>query len=138
MQQLIYINVLIIIMDVALLGIEYASLFLLETILKGFIYSIKLKLEFAILSRLVNAVGVGQNADDPNHSILTATSGGAPHGSGQGSEDISQLVDLSKASIDYKHAAGDSSRKRIQQCPTSFDPEIQQIERAYAENSRLQ
>lgn len=56
MRQLFTINLVIILMDVGLISIEYAGLFLLETILKGLFYSIKLKLEFAILSRLVRLV----------------------------------------------------------------------------------
>lgn len=54
MYQLITINVFIIIMDLALLGIECASLYILETMVKGVVYSIKLKLEFAILGKLVS------------------------------------------------------------------------------------
>ena len=58
MYQLITINVVIIVMDLGLLGIECASLYILETLVKGVIYSIKLKLEFAILGKLVHfAVG---------------------------------------------------------------------------------
>lgn len=56
MRQLVLINVAILTMDAALLGIEYASIFVLETVLKGFLYSVKLKIEFAILSRLVKFV----------------------------------------------------------------------------------
>ncbi|KFY25983.1 hypothetical protein V493_04328 [Pseudogymnoascus sp. VKM F-4281 (FW-2241)] len=56
MRQLLIINVIVIIMDMALLGMQYASLFLLQTISKGVFYSIKLKLELAILSRLVKFV----------------------------------------------------------------------------------
>lgn len=40
-------------MDLALLGMEAASLYMLETILKGVVYSIKLKLELAVLGKLV-------------------------------------------------------------------------------------
>ena len=57
MRQLLFINVLIINMNIALVAVEYASLFILETTLKGFIYSIKLKLGFAILSQLSALVG---------------------------------------------------------------------------------
>ncbi|KAJ5820119.1 hypothetical protein N7474_005710 [Penicillium riverlandense] len=67
MHQLVVINLVIIIMDVGLISMEYANLFLLETILKGVCYSIKLKLEFAILSRLVKFVGSSQGRSiDPN------------------------------------------------------------------------
>jgi hypothetical protein len=54
--QLLAINVIIIIMDLALLGVEFANLYLIETTLKGVVYSIKLKLEFAVLGKLVQFV----------------------------------------------------------------------------------
>ena len=56
MYQLIAINAIIITMDCVLLGVEFANLYLIQTTLKGAIYSIKLKLEFAVLSRLVQIV----------------------------------------------------------------------------------
>jgi hypothetical protein len=62
MYQLIGINVLIIIMDLGLLGLEAASLYIFETTFKGYLYSLKLKLEFAILSKLVTFVG-GKGTD---------------------------------------------------------------------------
>lgn len=69
MRQLIFINVAILTMDAALLGIEYASIFVLETVLKGVLYSIKLKIEFAILSRLVKFVtnDTGKQTEVPLH-----------------------------------------------------------------------
>ncbi|KAH9860744.1 hypothetical protein J1614_012076 [Plenodomus biglobosus] len=56
MYQLLGINVIIISMDLALLGVEFANLYLIETTLKGVVYSIKLKLEFAVLGKLVQLV----------------------------------------------------------------------------------
>ncbi|KAG8161076.1 hypothetical protein KVR01_009340 [Diaporthe batatas] len=60
MRQLLAINAVIIAMDLGLLGLEAASYYILETMLKGVVYSIKLKLEFAILGKLVRFVGGGQ------------------------------------------------------------------------------
>ncbi|OBT65021.1 hypothetical protein VE03_05270 [Pseudogymnoascus sp. 23342-1-I1] len=56
MYQLMLINVIVIFLDIGILGMEYASLFLVQAITKGVIYSIKLKLELAILNRLVKFV----------------------------------------------------------------------------------
>ncbi|KAF2263597.1 hypothetical protein CC78DRAFT_269167 [Lojkania enalia] len=56
MYQLLAINVIIIMMDCALLGVEFANLYIIETTLKGVVYSIKLKLEFAVLGKLVQLV----------------------------------------------------------------------------------
>lgn len=56
MWRLFTTNVLIVIMDVALLAVEYKSFFAWEQGLKVVIYSIKLKLEFAVLNELVKFV----------------------------------------------------------------------------------
>lgn len=53
MYQLLAINALIIMMDVILLVFEYLNDFVIQTTLKSMVYSIKLKLEFRVLSRLV-------------------------------------------------------------------------------------
>lgn len=54
--QIIAINVFIIIMDLTLLIIEYASEYTLQICLKGAVYSIKLKLEFAVLGQLIDFI----------------------------------------------------------------------------------
>ena len=63
MWQLAAINVFIIVMDIALLAVEFANFYQIETTLKGMIYSIKLKLEFGVLSKLVKVV---TDRNDPN------------------------------------------------------------------------
>lgn len=52
LYHLICVNVLIIVMDITLLGTEYANQYSIETTYKSTLYSVKLKLEFAILNRL--------------------------------------------------------------------------------------
>lgn len=52
MIHLILVNILMILMDVTLLGTEYANEYSIETTYKSTLYSIKLKLEFSILNRL--------------------------------------------------------------------------------------
>jgi hypothetical protein len=56
MWQLFIINIIIIVMDVALLVLEFHNLRVLEQAFKVVIYSVKLKLEFAILGKLVELV----------------------------------------------------------------------------------
>ena len=94
-------------MDIALLSLESASLFLLETILKGFIYSVKLKLEFVILGRLVNFV----RGDRPSQSSPSkpVTQNGPRKKSlrahSEELEDISEFVDLNKLEHDPTHTS---------------------------------
>ncbi|KAM3439711.1 hypothetical protein NHJ13734_003592 [Beauveria thailandica] len=53
LRHLIYVNILIIVLDIILLGIQCADLFYLQAALKPCIYGLKLKAEFAILNRLI-------------------------------------------------------------------------------------
>lgn len=52
MFHLILVNILMILMDLTLLGTEYANQYSIETTYKSTLYSIKLKIEFSILNRL--------------------------------------------------------------------------------------
>jgi hypothetical protein len=54
MLHLIYVNVLIILMDITLLCTEYANLYEIQITFKGTLYSIKLRLEFAVLNSLMS------------------------------------------------------------------------------------
>ncbi|KAL2819049.1 hypothetical protein BDW59DRAFT_181743 [Aspergillus cavernicola] len=66
MYQLVAINLVIILMDVGLLVPEYLGFYYLQVSLKSLVYSIKLKLEFAVLRRLVTITGL--HAQDVVHS----------------------------------------------------------------------
>lgn len=52
MTHLITVNIIIIIMDITLLGTEYADQYQIQTTYKGALYSIKLIMEFSILEQL--------------------------------------------------------------------------------------
>jgi hypothetical protein len=114
MIQLIYINVIIILMDLGLLGVEYANLYILETSIKGVVYSVKLKLEFAILGKLVQFVTHG-----PNQS------------SGVDAPSVPHFVDASRTS-DVTH---DPSKPRQSSKPSWInfdeisDPRFEHLER---------
>lgn len=51
--QLIATNVLFILLDVILLTLQYCSYSTLQTTVKSLVYSVKLKLEFAVLGKMV-------------------------------------------------------------------------------------
>ncbi|KAF9886159.1 hypothetical protein FE257_011984 [Aspergillus nanangensis] len=52
MYQLLCINVIIIVMDIAIIVLEFQQFFMVQTALKTFFYATKLKLEVAVLSKL--------------------------------------------------------------------------------------
>src|SRR5271154_5147452 len=54
MWHLIYVNILIILMDITVLCTEYADLYEIQITFKGTLYSIKLRLEFAVLNSLMS------------------------------------------------------------------------------------
>ena len=47
------VNIIIVLLDITILGLEYSGLYDIQTVYKGLAYSVKLKLEFSILNRLV-------------------------------------------------------------------------------------
>lgn len=53
MIHVVVINVVIILLDISVLALEFANLFNVQTAWKPFAYSIKLKMEFSVLNRLV-------------------------------------------------------------------------------------
>lgn len=129
--QLLGINVIIIIMDLGILSVEAASLYLYETIIKGTVYSIKLKLEFAILGKLIHFVGgpTGTSVDHANEerwrkasmayvdqeddrSSNTKRDSGL-NGLSTGFNpnvpaDLADFVDLSKVQTHFSHASNHS------------------------------
>lgn len=56
MYELLAINLVIILLDICLLVVEYVGYYSLQTTLKSMVYSIKLKLEFGVLGKLVTLV----------------------------------------------------------------------------------
>lgn len=127
MYQLITINVAIIVMDLGLLGIECASLYILETLVKGVIYSVKLKLEFAILGKLVN-FAIGQRpgtADGRSTSIGFVGEPAEKHSRGRGGSDgmndidISDFVDLNRMSTNITHPSGSPDQEGATRRKTS-------------------
>jgi hypothetical protein len=72
--KLYSINVFIVVMNIALLAIEYKSLFLWEQGVKVITYSVKLKLEFAVFGQLIEFV---QHRTGNTLSDLTGANTGA-------------------------------------------------------------
>lgn len=54
LRHLILVNCTVILLDVTILGLEYSGLYQLQTSYKAFVYSVKLKLEFGILNKLMD------------------------------------------------------------------------------------
>jgi hypothetical protein len=69
MLHLIIVNIVIILMDITLLCTEYADLYEIQITFKGTLYSIKLRLEFAVLNSLMSLTSAGNNSDEIQNHI---------------------------------------------------------------------
>ncbi|OAP64710.1 hypothetical protein AYL99_00682 [Fonsecaea erecta] len=72
--QLLAINIMIICMDTALVMLQYKRLQLYQESIKGFVYSVKLKLELNILSKLVDLVQGSPTERSMTLDIIDASS----------------------------------------------------------------
>ncbi|KAJ5773726.1 hypothetical protein N7457_008622 [Penicillium paradoxum] len=95
MYELLAINLVIILLDICLLVTEYIGYYALQTTLKPMVYSVKLKLEFGVLGKLVTLV--------QNHRSQPTSS---EH------EEYPGFVDPSQLTTDVTHAAPRDSRSK--------------------------
>lgn len=63
--QLLIVNIIMILMDAAVIGVQYSGLFDIHVTLKALVYSIKLKLEYAILGKLVDITEISGSNSAP-------------------------------------------------------------------------
>jgi hypothetical protein len=63
-KQLIMMNVLIIVLDITILVIEFCNYFMIQVTLKALVYSVKLKVEFAVLSKIISLVRERRTASE--------------------------------------------------------------------------
>ncbi|KAL3475752.1 hypothetical protein BJX99DRAFT_270995 [Aspergillus californicus] len=79
MLHLIYLNAIVIILDVTILVLQFTGRYATQTAAKAFIYSVKLKMEFNILNRLVDLVQhSNRGSDAEGHLVDGAGVSGAP------------------------------------------------------------
>ena len=80
LNHLVLVNFLVIALDITVLAFQYAGLYDIQTSWKTLAYSIKLKLEFSILNRLVELTKSGLSGGRPSGSRVTGNNGTAPSG----------------------------------------------------------
>jgi hypothetical protein len=76
-KQLVLMNVAIIVLDVVTLATEFCEWFMIQVTLKGLVYSVKLKLEFAVLSQIINLVL--DKRSDSQRAVDEAAAAAAKH-----------------------------------------------------------
>ncbi|PWY75399.1 hypothetical protein BO70DRAFT_363965 [Aspergillus heteromorphus CBS 117.55] len=65
LTQLLLVNIAIILLDLSVVAIQYAGYFTFQVTFKALVYSIKLKLEYVILGRLVDVAYIRTQAETP-------------------------------------------------------------------------
>lgn len=83
LYELLAINIMAIAMDLVVVILQYLSYYFLQVIFKGMVYSVKLKLEFAVLSMLVSVVhsgGSGRTFLGNNHMMSNISNTGSTEG----------------------------------------------------------
>jgi hypothetical protein len=68
MAHLIWVNIVVVILDITILALEYAGLYDVQTAYKALVYAAKLKLEFSILNQLVELTQGSQHGNSFNRS----------------------------------------------------------------------
>jgi len=123
MIQLFAVNVIIIAMDIALLGLEFGNQYIWETETKSVIYSIKLKLEFAVLGKLVKIVG-GDKVDSARQEStwIEETEKEAPVAPVISlPNNVPDFVDTHRISTDITHAQEPRARKSLRKSSEEVD-----------------
>ncbi|MCO6728836.1 hypothetical protein KQH20_30595, partial [Streptomyces sp. CHA16] len=69
LNQLLIINILILVLDISVVVIEYVGYYAVQVLFKPVAYSVKLKLEYAILGKLI-AVARGGTDSQHMHSSM--------------------------------------------------------------------
>ncbi|WAO82858.1 Hypothetical protein NCS54_00002800 [Fusarium falciforme] len=75
MNHLIYVNIIVILLDVTIVALEFANYYDVQTGYKPLVYSIKLKMEFSILNRLVELTQSSTHSSSYTCGRTDATAG---------------------------------------------------------------
>ncbi|KAH1970248.1 hypothetical protein KXV92_007768 [Aspergillus fumigatus] len=67
--QLVIVNIIFILMDAAVVSFQYEGLFRIHVSVKAMVYSVKLKLEYAVLGKLVHISHSNAVPTDPSHAL---------------------------------------------------------------------
>jgi hypothetical protein len=99
LTQLLLISIVILVLDIAVVGIEYAGLYALQVMFKPVAYSTKFLLEYAILGRLVQIARGPTSDPEPLCSSSQGPTASGGRSGGSGSNEVG-FVDLQRDNSD--------------------------------------
>jgi hypothetical protein len=107
LYQLLAVNVVVVLLDLALLVIQLVNLHQLQVSLKPAMYSIKFKLEFAVLGQLVGLVSGSTTSSDRSRKSSTFIPFFTEKNDRTGAlANISDFVDIEKSPTDLRKPSG--------------------------------
>lgn len=115
MRNLIYVNVLVIVLDIAVMCTQYAGLFGVHVVFKAAVYSVKLFVEFFVLNQLTEVTmnNDGSGSGEPHYKAAVGTHGTHMDGGGVAAvrTNLSHDPTATTTSLDYDddHPSGYSS-----------------------------
>ncbi|CAN9441553.1 unnamed protein product [Alternaria alternata] len=71
LRHLIFVNIVVLILDITLLAVQFSGHYEIQTTYKTAVYSVKLKIEFSVLNRLVSIVEHKHNGGNPGIKTLS-------------------------------------------------------------------
>jgi hypothetical protein len=106
MRHLIYVNVLIVCLDITLLALEYANLFMIQGVYKAMVYGIKLRLEFSILNQLLKIAQGNKASFSTDPGSMYGSSEAAVKGLESASRGYSVSAATNQSSANQSNADG--------------------------------
>lgn len=129
MNHLIYVNILVILLDFTILGLEFANLYDIQTAWKPLVYSVKLKLEFSILNRLIELTRNARSGNAYSHSRSAANPDGVALGTMKGTahqRSVAQGTDpLTEYEVHVRSGKNDNNRLRLEDSTVIKTTEVQ-------------
>ncbi|KAH7346092.1 integral membrane protein [Pyrenochaeta sp. MPI-SDFR-AT-0127] len=115
MNHLIFVNILVVLLDFSILGLEFANLYDIQTAWKPLVYSVKLKLEFSILNRLVELTRNARSGNAYSHSRTGPRSEGVALGTLKGTGHQRSVVQGAEPPSQYEvHVGGGKGNSALQ------------------------
>ncbi|KAH7069370.1 integral membrane protein [Paraphoma chrysanthemicola] len=126
LRHLILVNIVVLIFDITLLAVQFSGHYQIQTTYKTAVYSIKLKLEFSVLNRLVSLVRHKDLLSSPNTpsdntmGLSRWTAGNAVQGSSNCEESavVSRIEKSGRWGESGKEAAATTTEIHISQAET--------------------
>lgn len=120
--QLLVVNLSMILMDAAVIGVQYSGLFDIHVTLKAMVYSVKLKLEYAILGKLVVFTEVSGSNSEPTDLSDFVDLSFHPHQQSADSDSQARICDTLDYTVHQRLRVSSKQASDPRRLSTSTEP----------------